>query len=284
MRVLPYLAVILIGVMTSCNIINPKEEIPTYIYIDSFHVQSVATSVHGSTSNKITDAWVYMNNDIVGVYELPAKIPLIIKDPNTALTISAGIWDNGISGLRVRYPFYRLSEHTLSPSPGNVIPLTPITTYNTNAKFHLIEDFEQGNSFVKFLGDTNLFRTTDPTYVFEGTNSGLVIMTNTKRGTQMITAEKLKLPGDMQSYMEINYRGNVDFTIKAQVTKSGQPVVTGDILSVKERSSWNKIYVNLTPYGTAYPGSDFNFILTVGLPEGKTDGYLAIDNFKVVSF
>src|SRR5688500_14664775 len=42
----------------SCNLINPQEDIPSYIRIDSFHL-TTDYPIEGSASHFVTDGWVY---------------------------------------------------------------------------------------------------------------------------------------------------------------------------------------------------------------------------------
>ncbi len=287
-KLYPVILMCAIGLLSqSCNIINPKEEIPTYIFIDSIKLSNVAPSVHGSPSERIKDAWVYLDNNLIGAYELPAKVPLILLKDSNEVSIRAGVWDNGISGTRVQYPYYLISNNLVPASPGNTIPLDVTTKYNENVSFHLIEDFEQGNSFIKFLNaDTTLLRTGTLATDLRGANIAKMELNRTAGaiGGQSITSQSVNIPSTLQSYIEIDYRCNVPFTIAAQITGINAPVITGDIIGLRERADWNKVYINLTEYGVNNAGRDFNFMIKASLPDGQNEGFVEIDNFKVLSF
>ena len=49
---------------------NDSNDIPTYIKINSIDFD-------GNETAKITDAWVYINDNLQGVYELPAEFPFL---------------------------------------------------------------------------------------------------------------------------------------------------------------------------------------------------------------
>ncbi|HEY0262319.1 MAG TPA: hypothetical protein VGB95_04790, partial [Chitinophagales bacterium] len=102
---LPFFAVLLDG----CSM--PNNGIPVYIQIDSMSVQT-NQSTQGSASSKITDAWLYVNGEQIGVFELPAKIP-VLKSGDLRVSISAGIKDNGIANTRAAYPFYADDTFTI---------------------------------------------------------------------------------------------------------------------------------------------------------------------------
>ena len=66
-----YLLIILI--LASCQ----KEDsggIPTYLKIDNI------TLDEGNTTSNITDALVYVNDQLQGVYELPANFPVLQEE------------------------------------------------------------------------------------------------------------------------------------------------------------------------------------------------------------
>ena len=87
--------------LQGCNLVNPKEDIPTYISMDSVFLQSTVPVIHGSVSHKITDVWVYYNRELLGAYQLPARVPVIAKSRGQ-LQIVAGIWEDGLSGIRAK--------------------------------------------------------------------------------------------------------------------------------------------------------------------------------------
>ena len=62
----------------SCNKFKGDQTIPAYIRIDSIYVYTDYENQGAPTSN-ITDAWVYINNEAIGAYELPAVFPVLAK-------------------------------------------------------------------------------------------------------------------------------------------------------------------------------------------------------------
>ena len=57
----------------------------------------------------ITDAWVTMDGINLGVFELPAQIPILDEGEHN-FRISPGIKENGMSATRMIYPFYEIHE------------------------------------------------------------------------------------------------------------------------------------------------------------------------------
>ena len=66
--------------LSACEIINPDEKIPGYIYIDSIIVKT-NLGYQGSNSQNISDVWINIEdeteNKLLGIYQLPAKFPVL---------------------------------------------------------------------------------------------------------------------------------------------------------------------------------------------------------------
>lgn len=267
----------------SCNIINPDEPIPTYIRIDSFDLVSTDPNFHGSVSENISEAWVYVNNHNAGNFELPADIPILIEGDSAELLIFGGIKNDGQSISRRRYPFYtpytqNIGKSTVTQS------VVPKIEYRSNANFLLNETFENGNSFVQYNSpDTGLDRSNLVPYVFEGDYSGLIYLNGTKRGSNVITIQSFAIPSNKESYLELDYKCDINFAVELQLTTTTSAVIVLPLVNVRSRTDWNKIYINLTEIGTLYPGSKVNFILKTSLSPEESTGFVAIDNMKVVT-
>jgi hypothetical protein len=65
-------------IVSSCELINPVEEIPSFIQIDSFVMEDNVLADEGSLSHDIRDAWVFIDDEMIGIYELPARIPILV--------------------------------------------------------------------------------------------------------------------------------------------------------------------------------------------------------------
>ena len=81
-----------------------KAETPSYLNIEKIDLL-ISNASQGTVSNKISDAWVFADDNFLGVYEMPATFPVLINGVHS-LKIIPGIKDNGIAASRVQYPFY----------------------------------------------------------------------------------------------------------------------------------------------------------------------------------
>ena len=59
---------IIVLLFHSCEIINPEEDIPSYIYVEEIKFTSTNPD-QGSSSNKILDAWVYVDDELIGAFD-----------------------------------------------------------------------------------------------------------------------------------------------------------------------------------------------------------------------
>ena len=108
---IPFLFLISLFFISSCDKNKDIQEIPSYIHIEDINLTT--NSSEGANTHNITDVWVYVESDTEiefrGTYPLPATIPLL-KTDSTKIYIRAGIKDNGIAGTRVKYSFYKTFE------------------------------------------------------------------------------------------------------------------------------------------------------------------------------
>ena len=97
MKKVIYLVALLI--ISACQKEESPNAIPAYLKIDAI------TLDENNTSANITDAWVYFDNNLQGIYPLPTIFPVLAEGKQN-ISIKAGIKNNGIAAIRVEYPFY----------------------------------------------------------------------------------------------------------------------------------------------------------------------------------
>ena len=275
--------------LTSCN----EDVTASWLKIDKI-LLNTNTTTEGENSQDITDAWVYMDNQPLGVWELPCEIP-ILDDGKHNFTVYAGIKNNGISATRIKYPFYRTAEFELTLTKGETINYTPQVSFKSNLIFNGQENFEDtgiiinpntdyDTSKVKIISKTNY-----PNIVKYGQNCGKMTLSSIDTLTQVFTNEALDLrPGIV--YLEIDYMNTNTFAlgINSISITNGQSNNDAFIrINAQEESSveWKKIYLELTEYvkGVSKPIS-FDFYIVSALDNGKTSGEVYLDNIKIIQF
>jgi len=268
----------------SCEWIDKEVEVPSYIYIPQYSFEAMPTD--GSSSHNITDAWVFVNGQKIGAFELPATIP-ILASGECDIIIFPGIKLNGTGATRAVYTFYTRYEakHTLYKD--SVITIQPTATYVDNLMFDFIEDFESvGIVFDKTpRSDTILMKTDNPLHVFEGLYSGHIVIEGNRDFAEFKSISSYNLPkyGGF-SFVEIDCKSTCPFYIGIyanDITFATQhPIVV-----ITPSDNWKKIYVNLTPTVSRLQNSlDFDIFIAAQLEEGVQKGEIWIDNVKLVYY
>ena len=229
-----------------CEIINPEEQIPSYVYINEFSF-TTSLDIQGYASSKLPDAWVYANNEFIGAFELPTTIP-ILADGETEIIVYPGIKENGISGTGMIYPFYNPFTITRNLIAGATDTLSPSTTYKNSAaiSFLMIERFESSNPFYSVIEDASLTTTSDETIVFEGNRSAISTMTGAIDTFYVQTSDPIFFPTiDHQLFLELDYKCDIPFNIWVKCNTATGNSLYDEVLTITSKENWNKIYVNL---------------------------------------
>lgn len=281
--VLIFLITVLAG--TGCNLVNPAENTPTYLHVDSFSFVTNDYVKEGSGSQKITSAWVFCNNQSVGVFEVPFTVPVIMDGPGQ-IQVIPGISISGLS-YETQYPFFTSSSFTTDAKPGGIVSYTPKISYVPTAKFQWKENFELGNSFLETNSDdptdTSIVQVTSPDKVFEGGASGYIYLDAAHPTSENIS--NISFPVTQgQAYVEINYKAGTSFQVGAQTLSNGI-IVYEYIAGVKAKENWNKLYIDLSAFTSKYTqAKDFRLMIKATLDDGLSSGYVLVDNIKVISF
>lgn len=278
-------------VLSSCNNFKGSQEIPAYIHIDTF-LFTTNYGLEGAASHKITDAWLYIDDDIQGCYELPATIP-VLERGNHRVTIIPGIKLNGISKTRTINPFYTpyiIENYKLEEKVIDTI--LPSTTYypidESSIVFRFKEDFEQQVSLEETAdSDTTITRTErdapENWNDLENNShySGYVWLGDSTNYFCIASEEFRDLPNQGNSiFLEIDYKCDEVFEVGLFAKISS--VESIPLVYVNPSPTWNKIYINLGPNITDTQEAEyFKFYIAGKIDEGSEAEYY-FDNIKLV--
>jgi hypothetical protein len=258
-RVLPLIMVVFL--VTSCSKDKFKAQTPSYLHLESIDLET--ESFEGSSSHKITDAWVTMDGNFLGAFEVPCIVPILAEGEHE-FRISAGIKANGISATRITYPFYDVcdlflkSNNTYQLSDANYITLikdssvvvNATTKYTENTNFLFIEDFEDAGAVLEMSeqSDTILTSTNIDSLVFEGYGSGEVHLDSVNDFFELISSEFTPMSSIYNATMlELNYRCDHSFKLGVAVKSADTGVIDRfESIQISPSSDWNKIYVHMT--------------------------------------
>lgn len=276
-------------VLTSCNKLNPTETIPCYGHIDKI---SLTTNypTEGSDSSEINDAWVYVDDNPVGAFELPCTFPIIAGSGTHTITIFAGVKEDGVASSHTKYPFYSAYTINTTITQGATTKFTPATSYTSFAHFSWLEDFNGSSISItsdsnKNWCDTNMFIVQNPNPkvpdpdVYEGTGSGEVVLDNI-HSLYLGKSDTFYLPNNGNAvFLEMNYKADAVFMVGLYPYGGTQPIA---VVYVNSTSTWKKMYINLQPTLTMYPSvSRYHVCFNMNW-NGGPPIHLFLDNIKLI--
>ncbi|MCB9283793.1 MAG: hypothetical protein H6563_06945 [Lewinellaceae bacterium] len=287
-----FLPILLALQFSACNLINPEEQIPAYIYVEPFTLKANPDVEVGSLDQKITHVFAYVGNAYLGVYTLPALIP-VLQEGEQPLALDAAIRDNGVSTTIAIYPFYERYEQLIDLQPAQVDTIKPVTRYRSNTHVYFIEDFEAGIPIFSEDRDGNdqTFMDVTTDEVYEGNRSGIVRLDSINPIFDVGTdrADLYPLVGGGRIYLEVNYKTDIDLIFGlAEIDNAGNALSYYEY-GLLARATWNKVYFNLTELVLSTNADGYQVLLTGGLPiqNGKfalSKANVYLDNIKLISF
>jgi hypothetical protein len=262
-----------------CSLLNPDEPIPAYIKID--RIDLTVAGGQGSASHKITDAWVYVDGQLIGAFELPCTFPVIAAEGSHDIIVRAGIKMNGTSTTRAMYPFYRGYDATVTLTPGQVTTLNPVVTYFSGTNFLWIEDFEQpGLSLTDAPGSNfpNILQTISGPLAFESKSGAIQLNTDTFN-MLLYSSIPYLLNATSPIYLELNYRSNNAFTVGIY----NNTILYAPWVNVNPSGEWNKVYINITDAITNISsGGNYHIYFAMQKEPSVTEPFLYLDNIKLL--
>lgn len=265
--------------LSSCDTFNAEVEVPTYVQVDS--VKFVTRLDEGTSNQLITDVWFNLDGTKVGAFEIPTRFPVIAKG-RRAVSISGGILKNGIRDFREVYPFFEVIKDTFEFVGAEIIPITPVFEYKTEAEFW-IEDFEDPGLKLHTNDSINyLSQITDPE---NSTNHiGYVFLPDTTEVFQVFTKTRIEL-STTPIYMEIEYKCDESFGIGILVEHMGGSYEDIRPFSIiKPRDDWNKLYLNLAEQFNNSPGGVSYDVYFFFASNPGEEAHIYLDNIKIVYF
>lgn len=263
---------------------EPLDLTPSYISIDSIGLTN--TSFQGTNSHSITDAWVYINDQVQGVYELPAKFP-VLAEGMQKITIRPGIKINGIASTRMFYPFFEPIEYNINLVKDSTVQLSPVTSYHPSVNFAWLEDFEDGGISIERTNKSqvDISKTSNPQEVFEGNYSAKIVLDSNRIMFECYTISAYILNGNAINFLELNYKNNYDLHVGVFAYLSGE-TVQRSVLVLNKTDVWKKIYINLTNAVTEnITATNFKVFFGILKADGDTEiPTVYLDNIKLIHY
>jgi hypothetical protein len=287
-----YISILFFGalLLSSCVKNNPE---PVWLSLDKWVLEANPTQVNdaGQLTQNLSEVWVYVDNKIIGVFELPCKIPVLVSG-NVKIQLYPAVRNNGIAATKKIYPFVEPIELQMDLTAGETYTIPMVTRYYNNVKFW-IEDFESPSQ-VKLETDptstTSLTLDDDPAIALPGGGSyGQVHFTASDSLWLAYTTENQVLPqSGAEVYLEIDYRNSNGLLSGVLGISSSEIKQNPNILlNAQDPSSmvWKKIYIDLKEIVSNSTSAEyFKQYFRALIDEGSSQSDIYIDNIKVVHF
>ena len=274
MKKITYLLTLL--VFASCQ----KEDavgIPAYIKIENIYLGE------NDSNSTITDAWVYVNGQLQGVYELPAKFP-VLEEGNANIKVYAGIKNNGIASDRVIYPFYSsdTTNKVLTINASTEIYPTVNIKENIDGQF---DDFDNGYSF---NSDTCFQVLSGGPYGKYGSlslsDSDSILITEINYQDFPLSFDNVPQQGS-PTYMELDYKNNTSFLVGMYINFPNSPTLEKGLLWINPKEDWNKIYIDLTQTVSEAIGAEtFSIFIKMQRDSNLDENKLDFDNIRIIHY
>jgi len=282
----------MIFLMYSCSD-NLTADIPSYIEIDRFEYEgnSSQSPPHPNSymSTNITDVWITMDGQIIGNYEIPCKIP-ILSSSTHSFDISAGIKVNGISGTRIKYPFYKKYQTEIILNTNESVYISPTTAYKTDTNdpttpsfiFQETGTFEEAGTMFESssLSDTTVI--IQKNVVFQGENSAAIYLDSTNNYFDVRTNTELdSLIFNTNTFLELDFKSNIDFNVGIVIINDIEQ--KQELIQLYPTNEWKKIYLDLQPLiNMGNSASKFKIYFEGNYDANEIENNVYIDNLKIV--
>ena len=267
----------------SCDIINPEEEIPSYVKIDSFEVEETPDVETFGLGSKIVAANVLINGETAGIISIPGKIP-VFAEGDATITLDPLVQENGVDNLLQIYPFFERVDIPVNLTRQDSVSINPKTKHQTDILFRGSTFSGSDEFFTEDLdgnGFTQLSISNVGGQAGEG-SVGRIVINAANPIYQAATSESslIDISNYTQTWLEVQYKSDVDFTFGAR------DAVNGNIreFGIRGKDEWNTIYFNMANFLFSNNFLTFQLTINASLPDSWSgdDAEILIDNVKFV--
>ena len=259
-----------------CEISNSIEETPVLVEIDQIDVS-------GNHTHQISDAWVYIDNQFLGVYPLPTTFP-VLNTGYQSMIINGGIKKNGISSSRESYPFFRSYRIDTSFEAGSKIKISPQINY-TISSFPFEENFENVGMKLSVVSDSinhQIVKVYDNSINAYGNYHATVEISGENGEIFECSTENLNLPKDQLVYLEMDYTCNSSLVVGLYANYISQ-VNKSAIIYLNPTEDWNKIYISLSESISNYNNAQsFKLFFGTARDTSLIKNTFSIDNIRLL--
>lgn len=267
-----FFLLILILFGSSCSK-GPNDGVPSYIQIDS--ISFVSSPGQGSSLQLIPNLWLESEGENIGVYELPVHAPALVKGSKQVI-VNAGVYVSSDFFNREIYPAFQPYKTTVTLVPGETVVIVPEFKYYDECVFPINEDFENGNIFGSVirtdLSDTNNL---------EGKALKITVNAATP-SVRAATGTSVSIPLLKKVYIEMHFKGDVDFALGVESVKNGGVNQVVYIDRFFPNSEWYKVYYDVSDLVYSLDADTYNLFIEVLKLSTVAESTMYFDNIKIV--
>lgn len=264
-----------------------KVDNPLWIKIEKFNLKNNPFGQNqGELTENITDAWVNLDGEMLGVFSLPIKIPVIANEGEHSLILIPGIKNNGISSTKSRYTLLESYSIQATLTKDDTLTISPETQYYDDLTFW-IEDFENINNLKleeSTVSDAALETTDVPNIVKYGNYCGHIHLDDNDTNFYAYSNAPIQLPKNGRIvYLEVDFMTEHD--LSARFINSTNGNISDDAIATmaaQNNPKWTKIYFNLNELISIRQQADFYGIAFRAIKEKVGSSDIYIDNIKVI--
>jgi len=277
--------VALVAIFSSCIKNNDN---PAWIEVNEWTLEANIDPISsaGELTHNFTDCWLYVDDTLIGVFEVPFKVPVMHKGAHT-ISVYPTIHNNGISATKKIYPFVEYYQIDVTLEADQTVTINPVTRYFNEVNFW-IEDFEGGTKITDAPeSPVNLVKDNDPIYSQWG-YYGKIDLTESFN-EWIATSEDMNLPASgAEVYLEIDYY-NTNSVETGVLGISSSEIATNPNVTINGQDpsevQWKKMYIDLKTIVSGSPNAEyFQQSFEANLDSTNTTGLIILDNIKVVHF
>ncbi|GAB4312965.1 MAG: hypothetical protein Kow00127_03730 [Bacteroidales bacterium] len=276
-----------------CDRFEGDQTLPAWLEVDTIYLGNNPNLEEGVLTHNITDVWVYVDDQLLGAWELPASIPVLAEGVHK-LMLTPGIKLNGMSGTRSPYIFLRPKTYeNFMFTIDSVVKRNPTVQFYDNIDFAWMEDFSDASFRLKETSNSDTTMTRifhNPASPGLGVASGAGYTDAAHPVFEVTTWSEeepgLFLPsGSQPVIMEMEYQCNTSLLVGMFIYEVSIGIKQHAILVLNPTGEgvWKKIYVNLTPTINDYFNADYYnvFFRAEKVSEAETD-WVYLDNLKII--
>lgn len=270
----------------SCSFLDNDSYNPAYLVFDEAIITT--KTGEGDPIANIKSVWVYADGQLLGIFPIPGKVPIIPTGSEMEILISAGVNENADLSSGIEYPFFNRIILNRNFSQGQELNVDLNFTYKSDLKFDIVEGFESSfQVFTKDIDGNSETRISNTTIdKVSGARSGIVTLNNSNRDFEVTTENyfnnNLNLKGSV--FLEFDYKCDENILVGTEILQN-QLLTTAYKVILVQTDDWKRAYINLTDEISDPNTALYKVILGAGYESTNgEDSELYFDNIKLIHF